>query len=304
MPRGDWSALAGVQRGLLTREQLAVAGVDRWAVSHRVSTGRWVLLTPKVIATTTGELSREQLKWLGVLHAGGDAILGDLTAAEHLGLRNWSRDEVTVLVTKDATVGDGFPGIRFVGTRHPLQQLRHRGAELPCAAMAPAVLMFAGRQASHRTAEGVLAAAVQQRLTDPTELGTWIDRLRPLRGAPRMRRALAEIEGGAQSLAEIDVRRMCTRFRIAPPSRQVKRRDSAGRLRFTDCEWPLPGGGVLVLEVDGGFHMDVEHWEDDLARQRRLSGDGRLIVRCTARELRDEPESVARDLKALGVPAA
>lgn len=304
MSREAWSELARVQHGLLTRAQLAAVGVDRWAIAHRVRTGRWLRLTPTVIGTTTGELSRAQLKWLGVLHAGSESLIGDLTAAEHLGLRNWSREEITVLITKDATPGEGYPGIRFVATRHRLALLRQSRSELPCAALAPAVLMFAGRQRSHRTAEGVLAAAVQQRLTDPAELLHWTDRLRPLRGAPRLRQALNEIAGGAQSVAELDVRRMCREFRIARPSRQTKRRDSSGRVRFTDCEWVLAGGGVLVLEVDGGFHMEVEHWEDDLARQRRLSGSGRLIVRCTARELRDEPESVARDLKALGVPAA
>jgi hypothetical protein len=103
-------------------------------------------------------------------------------------------------------------------------------------------------------------------------------------------------------LAEIDVKHMCHRHRIRPPRRQVPRRDSAGRLRFTDCEWSLPDGRSLVLEVDGGFHMDAENWEDDLVRQRGLTALNRVIVRCTARELRDTPEVVARDLLALGVP--
>jgi hypothetical protein len=49
--------------------------------------------------------------------------------------------------------------------------------------------------------------------------------------------------------------------------------------------------------------MDVEHWEDDLARQRRLSGRGRIIVRCTARELRDDPDSVLADLRMHGLCA-
>lgn len=60
----------------------------------------------------------------------------------------------------------------------------------------------------------------------------------------------------------------------------------------------------MVLEVDGLFHMDVAQWEDDLARQRALSGTDRVIIRCTSRELRDEPQRLARDLKRLGVPLA
>lgn len=304
MPREDWSGLAAAQCGLLTRAQLGAFGVDRWAIRHRIVHGRWLELTPTVVSTTTGELNRGQLKWLGVLHAGSGALLGDLTAAEHLGLRNWSRDEVTVLMAKDAKVGPGFPGVRFVSTRHDLSGLRARGSELPCAAIEPAVLRFASRQQSPRTAEGVLAAVVQQRLSTPDLLLDWVERLSPLRGAPRFRRSLAEIAGGAQSVAEIDVKRMCKAFGLRLPDRQTKRRDASGRIRFTDCEWHLPGGHVIVLEVDGGFHMETEHWEDDLARQRRISSPGRTIVRCSARELRDEADVVARDLRALGIPAA
>lgn len=90
--------MARAQRGLITRGQLAATGVDRWAVAHRVDTQRWVLRSPTVVATTTGELTREQMMWLGVLHAGPGALIGGLSAGEVHGLKNWHRDEVTVLV--------------------------------------------------------------------------------------------------------------------------------------------------------------------------------------------------------------
>jgi len=289
----------------LTRVQLRELGFERWAVNHRIVTERWRGLSPTVVSTTTGVLTREQLMWLGVLHAGGDSIVGDLTAAEVHGLRNWHRDEVTVLVRRGLDVGDEpVPGVRFVETRRPLPQLRHRGGRLPVAMVEPAVLRFAAYQRSTRTAEGILAAVVQQRLTSPESLLTWVERMKPLRWSKRFKGVLGEIAGGAQSVSEIDVRRMCKQYSLAPPTRQTKRRDAAGHLRFTDCEWRLPDGRVLVLEVDGSFHMEVEHWEDDLARQRALTTPGRLVVHCTARELRDEPGRVAADLRRLGVPAA
>lgn len=304
MSREDWKRRAATQGGLLTRTQLAEVGVDRWAVRHRIDTGRWVEHTPTVIGTTTGELSREQVMWLGVLHGGADALVGDLTAAEVGGLRNWHRDDVTVLVSHGTDVGAGHPGIVFARTRRTLADWRRPQPGLPTCRIEPAVLRFAAAQRSPRAAEGVLAATVQQQLSSPDLLLGWVDRLRPLRGADRFRRVLREIAGGAQSVAEIDVRRMCKTFGLVAPSRQVRRRDSTGRVRYTDCEWRLPGGQTLALEVDGAFHMDVEHWEDDLARQRALTSPDRLVVRCTARELRDEPDRVARDLRLLGVPAA
>jgi hypothetical protein len=299
-----WRRAAAGQAGLLTRAQLRECGFDRWAVAHRIATERWAELSPTVVGTTTGVLTREQLMWLGTLHAGGESVVGDLTAAEVHGLRNWHRDDVVVLVRRGLDVGEALPGIHFVETRRPLRLLRHPDSHLPTARIEPAVLRFAAYQRSTRTAEGLLAAVVQQRLTSPEAMLEWVDLMQPLRWARRFKRVLGEIAGGAQSVSEMDVRRMCRSYGLARPRRQVKRRDAAGRVRFTDCEWRLEDGRIVVLEVDGGFHMEVEHWEDDLARQRALTTPDRIIVRCTSRELRDVPGDVARDLLNLGVPTA
>ena len=301
--RADWRPLAQSQSGLLSRRQLNQLGLDRFFVRNQIAAGRWVTRTSMVIGTSTGELTRDATRWLGVLHAGDGAVVGGLSAAEVLGLANWHRDDITVLVPDELDFDSSeVPGVRFVRTRRDLRAMRLRRPGLSVCHIEPAVLLWAAYQPSRRAAQGVIAAVVQQRLTTPDRLRAWVEQLRPLRWARLFRRALADIEGGAQSVAEIDVRRMCRTVGIVPPHRQRQRRDTSGRMRFTDCEWDLPAGQVLVLEVDGSFHMEVEHWEDDLARQRRISGPGRIVVRCTSRELRDEPEQVGRDLLALGAP--
>ena len=299
----SWEDVAARQGGMISRRQLRGAGVDRWRVRNQVRARRWVEHSALVVGTTTGPLSREQRAWLGVLHAGPTSVVGGLSAAEMAGLTGWPRDEVTIWVPDELDLDD-LEGVRFVRTRRDLHRLRHPAPGLPRARVEPAVLVFGAYQRSRRTAQGVVAAAVQQRLTTPAALLDWVGELRPLRRAPLYRRVLGDLAGGAQSLAEIDVRRMCRDGGLAMPSRQTRRQDSAGRWRYTDCEWTLPDGTTVVLEVDGAFHMEVAHWEDDLARQRRLSGAGRVIVRCTAREAREEAKSLASDLRALGVPRA
>lgn len=296
-----WRTIAAQQGGLISRRQLNELGVDRWRVRNQIAAERWVELSPMVIATTTGPLSREQKMWLGVLHAGPGAVVGGLTAAELAGLRHWHRDEITILVP-DELEFDELDVVRFVRTRRDIDRMRVRALGIPRASIEPAILLFAAYQRSRRTAQGVVAATVQQQLSTPEDLLAWVKAMRPLRWAPMFRQVIGDIAGGAQSLAEIDVHRMCRRGGLQRPTRQTKRRDSAGRWRFTDCEWALTDGSVVVLEVDGAFHMEVEHWEDDLARHRRLAAPGRLVVRCSARELRDEPGQVAADLRALGVP--
>lgn len=88
--------------------------------------------------------------------------------------------------------------------------------------------------------------------TPTWEQRVWAAVLKPLRRSRLFRTALNEIGGGAQSLAELDVARICRRFGLPKPRPQTLRRDGAGRKRFTDCEWQLADGRLLVLEVDGG----------------------------------------------------
>jgi hypothetical protein len=241
------------------------------------------------------------MAWLGVLHAGSGAMVGGLTAAAFHGLRRWDRPEITVLVKYASDVGP-VPGIRFVRTRRSMADLREPTSSLPIARLEPAVLMAAATESSTRTAQGLLASVVQQDLSTAERLTSWVFRLRPLRRSRLLLASLVDIGGGAQSISEIDVARMCRRFGLAAPRRQVKRRDAYGRQRYTDCEWELPDSRVVVLEVDGAFHMEIEHWEDDIVRHRQLTRPGRIMVRCTAREMRDEPKRVFDDLVALGVP--
>ena len=119
----------------------------------------------------------------------------------------------------------------------------------------------------------------------------------PLQGAARRDRGWSGVLGRGRRDAHVS----CARAASAASAEATQ--GPGGRWRYTDCEWDLPGGTTLVLEVDGAFHMEVEHWEDDLRRHRGLTRPGRLIVRCTSREIRDEPFQVAGDLRALGLRA-
>lgn len=297
--------MAAAQGGLLARSQLAALGAGPQLIRRRVAAERWQELSPRVIAMFTGTPTPEQRLWLGVLHAEPErAVVAGVAAAALAGLRGWEREEIPILVPYDRGRPQPLTGFAFQRTRRDLRSLRSRATGVPRCRVEPAVLLFAARERSERSAKGVLAATVQQRLSDPTRLWAELVTLGPLRRQKLFADVLAEIAGGAQSVAELDVRRMCRRFGLAPPRRQVKRRDATGRVRFTDCEWLLADGRTLVLEVDGSFHMDVDHWEDDLARQRALAATDRVAIRCTSREVRDEPAGVARDLVRLGVPRA
>jgi len=148
----------------------------------------------------------------------------------------------------------------------------------------------------------MIAAAVQRRVCTVPELDEALGYVGRVRHKRYMRLALQDVAAGAESLGEIDVTRLCQRFGLVPPVRQSRRRDSRGRSRYLDCEWRLPEKGVVVLEIDGSHHMDVENWQDDMRRERSIVRTRRWVLRATALEVRLEPSLIASDLVALGVP--
>ncbi len=294
-------ALIADQAGMVARRQLRHHDIDSDRVRDQIAARRWVERTPRVISTVTGTLTPEQLRWLAVLHAGPRSMLGGLTAAACQGLTGWDRDVVTVYVDDELSF-EPVDGVRFFRSRRPFDMLRHPRPGLPMCRIEPAILLFAAYQSTPRPAHAVLAAAVQQRLTTVERMVEWVDILRPLRWSKPFKRTLGDIAGGAHSGAELDVRRMCRRFEMPTPDGQRSRTDSAGKRRWTDCEWRLPNGDTLVLEVDGSFHIDVVQSMEDHRRTRRLhehEADHRPLLRLRA------PVRAGRggaDLIALGLP--
>ena len=295
-----WRSLADRQAGVLARRQLNGMGFDNDYVDNQLRARRWQRVGDVVVCTTTGPLSREQRTWAGVLHAGPTSAVGGLTALQLHGLSRWEHDPVTVVVAKSHNLAP-LPGVEFVETRRPVLWYAAGRTALPVWRVEPAALLWAAYEPVTRSAYGLLAAVVQQGLTTPYQLDRWITRMRPLRRAKPFRRVLDELARGARSLAELDVTRMCRDAALPAPRRQTRRVDASGHNRYTDCEWRLADGRTVVLEVDGAFHMEVDHWEADLARQRDLVSSGVLVLRCTAGQLRQEPQKIAQALRRLGV---
>jgi hypothetical protein len=145
-----------------------------------------------------------------------------------------------------------------------------------------------------RKACAVLAAGVQQRLTTA-------ERLRPeLFAAGRahhhalLTHVLGDIEGGAQSFAEIDIGRLARRAGLPAPRRQEFRFDRAGRRRWLDADFD-----GFSVEVDGAIHLRPLRYWDDMARQNDLVIDtGKPMLRFATVAIRLLPETVIGQLAA------
>jgi hypothetical protein len=167
-----------------------------------------------------------------------------------------------------------------------------------------AALLTAERDRFIRRAIGLLAAHVQQRLTTAERLLETSHEISKLRHGQIFRLALGDVAGGAHSFAEIDIGRLCKEVGLRQPDRQRVRRDKNGRRRYLDCEWVLPDGTVVVLEIDGSFHMRTDQWWRDMRRERAVVISGRRVLRCASVEIRLDPQAIVEDLIAIGVPPA
>ena len=295
------------QRGVATIEQLEVAGVTRSFISNQVNARRWSRHGEHCIVAHNHIPSSEQRMWLAVLNPRPTAALAAWTALETAGFTFFGEemDRLHIIVPRGAR----YPRMRGVKVHesrrfraedidpsYPLHRLRLPRSALDAAAWQP----------SRRYGCALLAAVVQQRICNPSELLDQLQHIGRVRHKAAMRLALHDIAGGAQALSELDIAAMCRRFGIQSPNRQTLRRDRKGRKRYLDCEWLLADGSVIVLEVDGSHHLKVEHWEADVKRERGIivSGRGtrRTVLRATANEARYDQLELAADLAAIGIP--
>ncbi len=188
-------------------------------------------------------------------------------------------------------------------SRRLREENRHPSRALPIVRPERAVVDAASWTRNRRQACGLVLAAIQQRLVRIDGLLDVLDTAGQIRHSKALRRLLIDAEGGVQSMAELDLSQLSSRYGLPQPLRQGVRRDSKGRRRYLDGWYRRADGRAVHLEVDGGVHLDALRWWDDMDRQSDLAiAEDALVVRVAASALRCDPAGVARRLaRALGL---
>jgi hypothetical protein len=295
--------IAADQDGILHRDQLRGSGLSPDFARHQIKAQRWRAWGHHVVAMHNNVLTRNQLMWVAVLDAGYPWALASHTALELAGFQGFAAEaaQIHLLVPRGAKVAH-MPDVVVHESRRVKPEWHVRDDGLPRTPVARSAIDAAAWQPWPRFACAMMAAVVQQRLVTAHELDAELAYVGRVRHKAYLREAIRDIAGGAEALSEIDLARLCRRFGLAPPRQQSRRRGSNGQLRFLDAEWDLPDGQVLVLEVDGAHHLQVQHWEADMRREREVVISGRRVLRATSYEVRVEARLVASDLAAAGVP--
>ena len=298
----DW-LLYEQQRVLTARQALTL--LSRSRLRHLVRTGRWRSARKGLLVAHDGPLSRDQQLWLAVLAANAHAFLAGLTGAQAGGLRRLPLDPIHIVVpaeTRRARTDGGL--LRFRLEDMPRVQV-HRSSHLPAKDLltarrpprttaARSVVDAAQWASSDDEARAVVAAACQQRLAAPIALREVVQRMPRAHRRAVVLETIGFAEGGADALSEIDFAKLCRRYGLPEPDRQVRRTDRRGRRRFLDVYW---GAFRLHVEIDGAWHTDVEQWWSDMRRQNDLWIAGDRVLRFPAFVITTRPAEVAAQLR-------
>jgi hypothetical protein len=150
-----------------------------------------------------------------------------------------------------------------------------------------------------RKVERAITEAEVRRLSDYLSLADLVRRYRGHRGTGVIRAILAAGRIGAEvTRGELEERFLGFLERHGLPRPEVNPRlEVRGEWLEVDCLWRLPR---VVVELDGrAVHATAVAFERDRARDRALTAAGWHAIRITWRQLHEEPEAVAADLRRL-----
>jgi very-short-patch-repair endonuclease len=272
----------------VARRQLLDAGLGRRIVERRLQAGRLHPVHRGVYAVGHPVLSVEGRWMAAVLAAGPRAALSHRAAAALWMMFAWTRPEVTV------PGGNRRPGVIVHRATVPLDEVTiERG--IPVTTVPRTLFDLAAVLPRHQVERAVNEAEVR-RLGDPLSLADLLDRHPGRAGATALRSILRD--GAAPTRSELEARFLAflRGARLPPPQVNAPLR-AGGRWFECDCLWP---GHGLIVELDGwAAHGTAAAFERDRMRDRVLQAHGWRLARVTWRQLREQPEALAYDLRAL-----
>lgn len=275
--------------------------IGRARLRSHLRTGRWRRVCRGVILMGNGRLDRKQRLWVAILTAGSDALLAGATAAAENGVQGLRTEPLQVIVpaVREVTarlpaLPPDMPAVRIY--RSSILPAEHRQIGRPPRTTTARSLVDAAAWARNADeARYLLAAACQQRRVVPAEIRKVLAVMTRVRRRKLIRTTLADLEGGAQSLSELDFVALCRRYQLPPPDLQKRRRDADGRNRYLDAYWTE---WQVHVEVDGAHHMDVREWAADMLRQNKIWIAGDRVLRFPGWLVRTRPADVAAQVRA------
>jgi hypothetical protein len=286
--------LAERQHGVVARRQLLELGIGRRAIGNRLSAGRLHPIHRGVYAVGH-RIIPARGRWMAAVLAGGPgAVLSHRSAGSLWGMLRSARTVADV-----TNVGRHRPraGVRLHRSRLPSDEVTSVD-EIPVTSPPRTLLDLAAVLGAHAL-ERAMEQAEALRLTDSLRLDDVLMRYPRRPGTAALREILAR-GYAASTVTRSDLEDRFLAFLDARglPRPQVNVGiEVRGRWMECDCVWR---SHRLIVELDSrGFHGTGAAFERDRARDRALQASGWRVVRVTWRQLHDDGDRVAADLREL-----
>lgn len=277
------------QLGVLTRSQALEAGLTLDGLRHRLESGRWQRLSPGTYATFTGPVPGAALRWAAVLSAGAGAVLSHRSAAEEAGLVEPEPGPIHVTIPVERRVRPSA-GMIVHRSRHVAAR-RHPLRLPPQTRIEETVLDLASEALTDDAAMAWIAAACARRLTTPERVARALDRRTRIRRRADLSVLIGGSRAGCTSVLEWRYLRDVERAHGLPVAVRQRRRPRDAGNWYDDVHYA--DHGVLV-ELDGrAAHPDGRRWRDFRRDNAAVVGEGDVVLRFGAADIRRRPCEVA-----------
>jgi hypothetical protein len=286
------AALAGRQRGLVTRDQLYELGLTRDAIDNRVKSARLHALHRGVYLVGHAVPVEDARELGAVLACGPGAVVSHRSAAGLWRLLPEPTGDPDVTVPgRDCRRERGIR-VHLVAALDRRDVRTVRG--IPVTTPARTLLDLAA-VVTTRELERAVADAQTRRLVRRSDLLALLARVGSRPGVPALRSLLDSEIAPALPRSEAEERFLALIGRAELPTPEVNVRIGGHEVDFL---WRHQG---LVVEVDGfRFHSSRAAFERDRLRDAQLGAAGLRVLRVTWRQIVDRPEAlVARIATAL-----
>ncbi|MGE5290119.1 MAG: hypothetical protein ACM3ML_23625 [Micromonosporaceae bacterium] len=254
--------------------------------------GPWQRLLPGVYMTATGTPTVEQREVAALLYAGPSGVLTGPAALSRHRIRVPETDLVDVLVpAARQRKSEGFACLHRT-TRMP--EMFCQEGPIRFAMAARAVADTVRGLADLAAARAVTADAVQKGRCKIDLLARELED-GPMNGSALLRRALAEVTGGARSAAEADLLDLIKRARLPAPMCNPRLLSGRTLIAIPDFWWQDAG---VAAEVDSReWHASPVDWEHTMRRHEALGAYGIITLHFTPRRIRREPAEVVTAIR-------
>lgn len=297
------AAMAAMQWGLVTIDQVHAAGGGSSLVRRRLRAGRWAQVGHHVFRIEGAPASWQQRLLAAVLDAGPDAVATSSSAAALWRLPGFNVDVAEVLVP--------------TGTNHRPQHGRlHQSRTLPAhhttvtqgvPVITPARLVVElAARTSPRRVERAAENAIAASILTPDALASVVSELagRGRRGSTLLRTLVEGIAPGYVPPASELEARFRDLVRSAGIGGGVTQVDVGGEEWEGRVDVAFPAA-KLVVELDSRrWHQSRSAMESDRRRDNALVMAGWRVVRITWRQILDDPVGVVALLRSLLADAA